>query len=80
MILMTLQRTNTDGEGPDDFTLPCRQELFAGELMASDSSFVPSNAIDLNTGEPLQDMGVGKKALHRFVQRVQTTTIDLSES
>ena len=73
MILMTLQRTNTDGEGPDDY-IAVQTRVARWGTDGVGLAFVPSNAVDLNTGEPLQDMGVGKKALHRFVHRVQTTT------
>jgi len=73
MILMTLQRTNTDGEGPDDY-IAVQTRVARWGTDGLGLAFVPSNAVDLNTGEPLADMGVGKKALHRFVQRVQSTT------
>ena len=71
MILMTLQRTNTDGDDPDDFISVLTKVIRWG----SDGvglSFVPSNTVDLNSGEPLPETGVGKKALHRFIQRTQT--------
>jgi uncharacterized protein len=70
MILMTLQRTNTDGDDPDDFISVLSKVIRWG----SDGvglTFVPSNTVDLNSGEPLPDTGVGKKALQRFIQRVQ---------
>jgi uncharacterized protein len=70
MILMTLQRTNTDGDDPDDFISVLTKVIRWG----SDGvglTFVPSNTVDLNSGEPLPDTGVGKKALQRFIQRVQ---------
>jgi len=70
MILMTLQRTNTDGDDPDDFISVLTKVIRWG----SDGvglTFVPSNTVDLNSGEPLPDSGVGKKALYRFIQRVQ---------
>jgi uncharacterized protein len=73
MILMTLQRTNTDGDDPDDFISVLTKVIRWG----SDGlglSFVPSNTVDLNTGAPLPDRGVGKKALYRFIQRVQATS------
>lgn len=72
MILMTLQRTNTDGEGPDDYiAVQTRVARWGSDGLGL--SFVPSNAVDLNTGQPLPEMGVGKKALHRFIQRVQSS-------
>jgi uncharacterized membrane protein (UPF0127 family) len=70
MILMTLQRTNTDGDDPDDFISVLTKVIRWG----SDGvglSFVPSNTVDLNSGQPLPEAGVGKKALHRFIQRTQ---------
>ena len=73
MILMTLQRTNTDGEGPDDY-IAVQTKVARWGTDGIGISFVPSNAVDLNTGENLPETGVGKKALYRFVQRVQTST------
>ena len=71
MILMTLQRTNTDGDDPDDFISVLTKVIRWGTEGVG-LSFVPSNTVDLNSGEPLPETGVGKKALHRFIQRVQT--------
>jgi uncharacterized membrane protein (UPF0127 family) len=71
MILMTLQRTNTDGDDPDDFISVLTKVIRWGTDGVG-LSFVPSNTVDLNSGEPLPETGVGKKALHRFIQRVQT--------
>jgi hypothetical protein len=73
MILMTLQRTNTDGEGPDDY-IAVQTKVVRWGTDGIGLSFVPSNAVDLNTGENLPETGVGKKALYRFIQRVQTIT------
>jgi PilZ domain len=73
MILMTLQRTNTDGDDPDDFISVLTRVVRWG-TDGLGLSFVPSNTVDLNTGAPLPDMGVGKKALNRFIQRVQATS------
>ena len=70
MILMTLQRTNTDGDDPDDFISVLTRVIRWGADGVG-LTFVPSNTVDLNSGEPLPDTGVGKKALHRFIQRVQ---------
>ena len=70
MILMTLQRTNTDGDDPDDF-ISVLTQVIRGGTDGVGLSFVPSNTVDLNSGEALPDTGVGKKALHRFIQRVQ---------
>lgn len=70
MILMTLQRTNTDGDDPDDFISVLTKVIRWGTDGVG-LSFVPSNTVDLNSGEPLPETGVGKKALHRFIQRVQ---------
>ena len=70
MILMTLQRTNTDGDDPDDFISVLTKVVRWGTDGVG-LSFVPSNTVDLNSGEPLPETGVGKKALHRFIQRVQ---------
>ena len=70
MILMTLQRTNTDGDDPDDFISVLTKVIRWGADGVG-LTFVPSNTVDLNSGEPLPDTGVGKKALHRFIQRVQ---------
>jgi uncharacterized protein len=70
MILMTLQRTNTDGDDPDDFISVLTKVIRWGTDGVG-LSFVPSNTVDLNSGEALPDTGVGKKALHRFIQRVQ---------
>jgi uncharacterized membrane protein (UPF0127 family) len=70
MILMTLQRTNTDGDDPDDFISVLTKVIRWGTEGVG-LSFVPSNTVDLNSGEPLPETGVGKKALHRFIQRVQ---------
>jgi hypothetical protein len=70
MILMTLQRTNTDGDDPDDFISVLTKVIRWGADGVG-LSFVPSNTVDLNSGEPLPDTGVGKKALQRFIQRVQ---------
>jgi hypothetical protein len=70
MILMTLQRTNTDGDDPDDFISVLTKVIRWGTDGVG-LTFVPSNTVDLNSGEPLPDTGVGKKALHRFIQRVQ---------
>ena len=73
MILMTLQRTNTDGDDPDDFISVLTKVIrWGGDGVGL--TFVPSNTVDLNSGEPLPDSGVGKKALHRFVQRVQSAS------
>jgi len=71
MILMTLQRTNTDGDDPDDFISVLTKVIRWGTDGVG-LSFVPSNTVDLNSGEPLPESGVGKKALHRFIQRTQT--------
>lgn len=71
MILMTLQRTNTDGDDPDDFISVLTKVIRWGAEGVG-LSFVPSNTVDLNSGEPLPEAGVGKKALQRFIQRVQT--------
>ncbi|MGA8743509.1 MAG: PilZ domain-containing protein [Terracidiphilus sp.] len=70
MILMTLQRTNTDGDDPDDFISVLTKVIRWGTDGVG-LSFVPSNTVDLNSGESLPETGVGKKALHRFIQRVQ---------
>jgi hypothetical protein len=70
MILMTLQRTNTDGDDPDDFISVLTKVIRWGTDGVG-LSFVPSNTVDLNSGEPLPETGVGKKALQRFIQRVQ---------
>jgi len=70
MILMTLQRTNTDGDDPDDFISVLTRVIRWGTDGVG-LSFVPSNTVDLNSGEALPETGVGKKALHRFIQRVQ---------
>lgn len=70
MILMTLQRTNTDGDDPDDFISVLTKVIRWGTDGVG-LTFVPSNTVDLNSGQPLPDTGVGKKALQRFVQRVQ---------
>jgi uncharacterized protein len=70
MILMTLQRTNTDGDDPDDFISVLTKVIRWGADGVG-LTFVPSNTVDLNSGEPLPDTGVGKKALQRFIQRVQ---------
>jgi uncharacterized membrane protein (UPF0127 family) len=70
MILMTLQRTNTDGDDPDDFISVLTKVIRWGTDGVG-LSFVPSNTVDLNSGEPLPETGVGKRALHRFIQRVQ---------
>ena len=72
MILMTLQRTNTEGDDPDDFVSVLTKVVRWG-ADGLGLSFVPSNTIDLNTGAPLPDRGVGKKALQRFILRVQST-------
>lgn len=72
MILMTLQRTNTDGDDPDDFISVLTKVIRWGTDGVG-LSFVPSNTVDLNSGELLPETGVGKKALHRFIQRVQPT-------
>jgi hypothetical protein len=72
MILMTLQRTNTEGDDPDDFISVLTKVIRWG-TDGLGLSFVPSNTIDLNTGAPVPDRGVGRKALSRFIQRVQTT-------
>jgi uncharacterized protein len=69
MILMTLQRTNTDGDDPDDFISVLTKVIRWGTDGVG-LTFVPSNTVDLNSGEPLPDTGVGKKALQRFIQRV----------
>jgi uncharacterized membrane protein (UPF0127 family) len=73
MILMTLQRTNTDGDDPDDFISVLTKVIRWGTDGVG-LSFVPSNTVDLNSGEALPETGVGKKALHRFIQRVQQPT------
>jgi len=70
MILMTLQRTNTDGDDPDDFISVLTKVIRWGTDGVG-LSFVPSNTVDLNSGEALPETGVGKRALHRFIQRVQ---------
>ena len=70
MILMTLQRTNTEGDDPDDFISVLTKVIRWGTEGVG-LSFVPSNTVDLNSGEPLPETGVGRKALHRFIQRVQ---------
>jgi uncharacterized protein len=70
MILMTLQRTNTDGDDPDDFISVLTKVIRWGTDGVG-LAFVPSNTVDLNSGEALPETGVGKKALHRFIQRVQ---------
>jgi uncharacterized protein len=70
MILMTLQRTNTEGDDPDDFISVLTKVIRWGSDGAG-LSFIPSNTMDINRGEPLPETGVGKKALHRFIQRVQ---------
>lgn len=70
MILMTLQRTNTDGDDPDDFISVLTKVIRWGADGVG-LSFVPSNTVDLNSGEPLPETGVGRKALHRFIQRTQ---------
>lgn len=70
MILMTLQRTNTDGEDPDDYiAIQTRVTRWGSDGLGL--SFVPSKAVDLNSGHYLPETGVGKKALLRFVQSVQ---------
>jgi uncharacterized membrane protein (UPF0127 family) len=70
MILMTLQRTNTDGDDPDDFISVLTKVIRWGTDGVG-LTFVPSNTVDLNSGETLPETGVGRKALHRFIQRVQ---------
>jgi len=70
---MTLQRTNTDGDDPDDFISVLTKVIRWG-TDGLGLSFVPSNAVDMNTGSLLPDRGVGRKALNRFVQRVQTSS------
>ena len=70
MILMTLQRTNTDGDDPDDFISVLTKVIRWGTDGVG-LSFVPSNTVDLTSGETLPETGVGKKALQRFIQRVQ---------
>lgn len=70
MILMTLQRTNTDGDDPDDF-ISVLTKVIRWSTDGVGLTFVPSNTVDLNSGEALPETGVGKKALHRFIQRVQ---------
>jgi uncharacterized membrane protein (UPF0127 family) len=70
MILMTLQRTNTDGDDPDDFISVLTRVIRWGTEGVG-LTFVPSNTVDLSTGESLPDTGVGKKALNRFIQRVE---------
>jgi uncharacterized protein len=70
MILMTLQRTNTDGEDPDDFISVLTKVIRWGTDGVG-LSFVPSNTVDLTSGETLPETGVGKRALQRFIQRVQ---------
>jgi uncharacterized protein len=72
MILMTLQRTNTEGDDPDDFISVLTKVIRWGTDGVG-LSFVPSNTVDLNSGEPLPDTGVGKKALNRFIQRTQAS-------
>ena len=73
LILMTLQRTNTDGDDPDDFISVLTKVIRWG-ADGLGLSFVPTNAVDMNTGALLPDRGVGRKALNRFVQRVQTSS------
>lgn len=75
MILMTLQRTNTDGDDPDDFISVLTKVIRWGTDGVG-LSFVPSNTVDLNSGEALPETGVGKKALHRFIQRVQQPSLN----
>ncbi len=70
MILMTLQRTNTEGDDPDDF-ISVLTKVIRWSADGVGLSFVPSNTVDLNSGEALPETGVGRKALHRFIQRVQ---------
>jgi uncharacterized protein len=70
MILMTLQRTNTDGDDPDDF-ISVLTRVIRWSADGVGLTFVPSNTVDLNSGEALPETGVGKKALHRFIQRVE---------
>src|SRR5579863_6629877 len=65
MILMTLQRTNTDGDDPDDFISVLTKVIRWGTDGVG-LSFVPSNTVDLNSGEPLPETGVGRKALHQI--------------
>lgn len=73
MILMTLQRTNTDGDDPEDFiSIQTKVTRWGNDGVGL--SFVPSNAVDLNSGEILPETGVGKKTLLRFVERVQRST------
>ena len=72
MILMTLQRTNTEGDDPDDFISVLTKVIRWGTDGVG-LSFVPSNTVDLNSGEPLPETGVGKKALNRFIQRTQAS-------
>jgi hypothetical protein len=73
MILMTLQRTNTDGDDPDDF-ISVLTKVARWGTDGVGLSFIPSNTVDLNSGEILPETGVGKKALNRFIQRVQPTS------
>ena len=72
LILMTLQRTNTDGEDPDDF-ISVQTKVTRWGSDGVGLAFLPSNAVDLNSGENLRETGVGKKALLRFIARVQAS-------
>ena len=69
MILMTLQRTNTEGDDPDDFISVLTKVIRWG-TDGLGLSFVPSNTVDPNTGMLLPERGVGRKALNRFILRV----------
>jgi uncharacterized protein len=73
LILMTLQRTNTDGDDPDDFISVLTKVIRWG-TDGLGLSFVPSNTVDLNTGSLLPERGVGRKALNRFILRVVATS------
>jgi hypothetical protein len=74
MILMTLQRTNTDGEDPDDY-IAVQTKVTRWGSDGVGLCFVPSNAVALDSGIILPETGVGKKALLRFVQRVQAPSV-----
>ncbi len=74
VILMTLQRVNTDGGDPDDY-IAVQAKVTRWGNDGVGLSFVQSNAVPFAGGIVLPETSAGQNALLTFVQRVQAPSV-----
>ncbi len=72
MILMTLQRTNTDGEDPEDW-ISVQTKVVRWSSGGLGLAFVSTRFVVPNNGETLANSGTDKTPLERFLQRLKLT-------